>query len=110
MATVTYHGEFPEGQDTIVQHGYEFERGGKGVKVEEKDLLAKFAGNRFFKTEGADADEVKRGKDEAEAAELQTLKDWLNDHQVPFHHKAGLEKLRGMKADYEMQTQKAAEE
>lgn len=101
MASVKYHGEFPEGKDTITQHGYEFEAG-KGVNVTDKDLLQKFAQNRFFEVSGeSDKELVEQGKDDAEKAELETLQGWLRDHQVPFHHKEGVAKLREKKAAYE---------
>lgn len=110
MAAVSYHGEFPEGQDTIVQHGYEFGRDGKSVNVTEKALLAKFAANRFFKTADSEKDQVDAAKEEAEQAETETLKAWLNERNVPFHHRTGLEKLRDLKADYEKAEAKASED
>lgn len=110
MAAVSYHGELPEGQDTIVQHGYEFSRDGKSVNVTEKDLLAKFAANRFFKTADSEKEQVKSGEEEAEQAETETLKAWLNERNVPFHHRTGLDKLRDLKADYEKAEAKAAED
>lgn len=109
MASVKYHGEFPEGKDTIIQHGYEFEAG-KSVSVTDKDHLAKFAGNRFFEVSGeSDKDAVNQGKDDAEKAEVETLQGWLRDHQVPFHHKAGLNTLRKLREDYEAAQLKAQE-
>lgn len=110
MAQVTYHGEFPEGADTITQHGYEFGREGKAVNVTEKDLLAKFATNRFFKTSDSDKEAVEAGQDEAEKAEAQSLREWLTDHQVPFHHKLGRDKLQGLKDDYLKAQEKAQAE
>lgn len=55
MAKVTYHGEYPEDADFIVQHGERFERDGKGVEVTDKVALARFASNPFFKVAGAKA-------------------------------------------------------
>ena len=52
MAKVTYHGEYPEGADTIVQHGQTFERKGRAVEVSDKATLARFAANPFFNVEG----------------------------------------------------------
>ena len=108
MAQVTYHGEFPEDRDEIVQHGYTFERG-KSVDVKEKDLLAKFATNRFFKTADSDKDLVSEGQDEAEKAEEQTLRDYLRAENVPAHHKLNLASLRKLKADHEKAKAEAAE-
>lgn len=100
MATVKYHGEYPEGADEIVQHGVTFEKG-KSVSVTDKDVVAKLAANRFFEVSGeSDKDEVKAGQDEAEKAETETLREWLTAHQVPFHHKLGRDKLQGLKDDY----------
>ena len=107
MAAVTYHGEFPEGADTIVQHGYEFSRDGKSVNVSEKELLAKFAGNRFFKTADSEKDDVEAGKAEAELAETETLKAYLRANSVPFHHKQGLASLRDLKESHEAAVAKA---
>jgi hypothetical protein len=110
MAKVKYHGEFPEGKDAITQHGYEFSRDGSAVEVKEEGLLSKFASNRFFEVSGAsDKEEVKQGQAEAENAEAETLKAWLTEHRVPFHHRAGLDKLRSLKADYEKAQEKAQE-
>jgi hypothetical protein len=106
MAAVTYHGEFPEGADTIIQHGFEFGRDGKSVNVTDKALLAKFAGNRFFKT----ADSAKAAEVEAEQAEAEALRAWLTDHRVPFHHKAGRDKLQALKDEYLKTEAKAQEE
>lgn len=109
MASVKYHGEFPEGKDTIVQHGYEFEAG-KAVDVKEKELVARFASNRFFEVSGAsDKEQVKQGQDDAEKAEVQTLQGWLQEHNVPFHHREGVDKLRAKKADWLKAEQKAQE-
>lgn len=115
MTAVTYHGEYPDGQvdqdgkpyvDAFGERFYD----GKSVDLKDENLLRKAAGNRFFKVAGkSDKDEVAKGEDEARQAEEETLRAWLADHQVPAHHKLGLEKLRGLKADYE-KAQKAAQE
>lgn len=103
---VTYHGEYPEGQvdedgeQFVVQHGYTFTRG-KSVDVKEADLQDKFSQNRFFKTDKSDKDEVDAAKEEAEQAEIQTLRDYLKAENVPAHHKLGLKGLRDLKADHE---------
>ena len=110
MAQVSYHGEFPEGQDTIVQHGYEFSRDGKSVNVTEKDKLAKFAANRFFKTADSEKEDVEQGQEEAEKAEAETLREYLKRENVPVHHRTGLEGLRKAKADHEKAQQKALED
>jgi len=110
MAGVTYHGEFPEGADAIEQHGYEFSRDGKAVNVTEKDLLAKFAGNRFFKTADSEKEDVEQGQDEAEKAEVETLREYLKRENVPVHHRTGLDGLRKAKADHEKAQQKASED
>jgi len=107
MSGVTYHGEYPlgvedeDGNPFIVQHGYTFVKGGKSVSVTDKALLAKFQGNRFFKTEGSDKEDVEQGKDEAEQAELVTLQTYLADEGVPFHRNTGVGKLREMKEAHE---------
>lgn len=116
MASVTYHGEFPEGQVDedgnafIVHLGQTFTRGGKAVSVSDKAEIAKFASNRFFKTEGSDADDVKDAKAEAEQAEVTALRAWLDDNKVPFHHREGLASLRAKRADYEASVKSAGEE
>lgn len=105
MSAVTYHGQFPDGQERdgdpyIEQYGYTFV-GNKSVNVTDEVHLRKFAGNRFFKVAGkSDKDAVEQGQDEAEKAEAESLREWLNEHQVPFHHKLGLEKLRDLKEAY----------
>jgi hypothetical protein len=110
MASVKYHGEFPEGQEEIVQHGYTFERGGKAVDVKDKDLLSRFATNRFFEVSGeSDKDDVKAGQAEAEEAETETLRAWLDEHNVPFRANASLKSLREAREDYEKR-QAAAQE
>lgn len=109
MASVKYHGEFPEGKDTITHHGFEFEDG-KAVNVTDKALLEKFASNRFFEVSGeSDKALVEQGKEDAEKAETESLQAWLRDHQVPFHHKLGNDKLRVLKADYLKAQEKAQE-
>lgn len=110
MTSVTYHGELPDGQDSIEQHCYVFERG-KSVNVTNAEHLRKLAGNRFFKVAGkSDKELVEQGKDEAESAEVQSLQDYLREQNVPFHHKAGLTKLRDLKEAHETAQAKAAEE
>ena len=115
MASVTYHGEFPEGQEEdgtpyVEQYGYRFYPN-KSVSVADEEHLTKLAGNRFFKVSGkSDKEAVEQGESEAENAETETLKSWLTDHQVPFHHKAGLAKLQGLKDDYLKAQEKAAAE
>lgn len=106
MSAVTYHGEYPDGQDYIDHQGYRFERG-KSTSVTDKTDLAKLAANRFFKTPQSDKEEVEQGQDEAEVAEAQTLQTWLREHEVPFHHKLGLSKLRDLKEDYEKRVAEA---
>lgn len=108
MAQVTYHGEFPEDKDHIVQHGYTFERG-KSVDVKEKDLLAKFVTNRFFKTADSDKSAVEQGQEDADKAEEQTLRAYLAEERVPAHHKLNLASLRKLKADHEKAKAEAAE-
>lgn len=114
MSGVTYHGEYPleqvdgEGNPFIEQHGYIFNPG-KSVDVKDKDVLAKFARNRFFKTADSDKEVVERGQSEADKAEAETLTAWLKDHQVPVHHKMKMDTLRGLKADYEKAQLKAQE-
>lgn len=116
MASVTYHGEYPEGQvdeegNAYIEHlGERFVRGGKAVSVSDKETVAKFAANRFFKTEGSDAEDVKEAKAEAEEAEADTLRAYLREHSVPFNHKVGLDKLRALRADYDASVKAAGEE
>lgn len=109
MTEVTYHGEFPEGQDEIVQHGVTFPRG-KSVNVTDKDVLEKLATNRFFNVKGeSEKAVVDAGVNEAENAESDTLRAWLTDHQVPYHHKMKVDTLRKLKADWESAQAKAQE-
>ena len=110
MAAVTYHGEFPEGKDTITQHGFEFGRDGKSVNVTDKDMLAKFAQNRFFKTAESDKEQVEAAQTEAQANEADTLRAWLAEHKVPAHHKLGVDKLQALKDDYLKAEAKAQEQ
>lgn len=109
MASVKYHGEFPEGKDAIEMYGYTFEEG-KAVNVTDKDHLEKLAGNRFFEVSGeSDKEQVKQGQDDAQKAEVETLQGWLKEHNVPFHHREGVDKLRAKKADWLKAEQKAQE-
>lgn len=114
MSSVTYHGEYPDGQlddegePFIIQQGYKFTPG-KPVKVDNDfDLLA-LTQNRFFKTPDSDKEELKRAQDEAEKAEVASLQSWLDDHQVPHHHRLGSAKLRELKADYLLKQAQAEE-
>lgn len=101
MTQVKYHGEFPEGQDYIVQNGVTFEKG-KAVNVDDKAVVEKLKTNRFFEVSGeSDKDQVKEGQQEAEAAEAESLRGWLTDRQVPFRANASLKSLRDARADYE---------
>lgn len=109
MAAVTYHGEFPEGKDTIEQHGFEFGRDGKSVNVTDKDLLAKFAQNRFFKTEGSDKEQVETAQTEAQANEAETLRAYLAEHNVPVRANANLASLQKARSDYDAAVIKAQE-
>jgi hypothetical protein len=114
MTAVTYHGEWPdqvdgEGKPFIEQHGYTFHPG-KSVDVKEKELVAKFAANRFFKTEGSDKAAVAQGQDEAEKAHEAELRQYLSDNGIQAHHRLGVDKLEALKADFEKTQQKAAAE
>lgn len=101
MAQVKYHGEYPDGSDSISQYGYEF-AGGKAVSITDKTVLGKLAGNRFFEVSGeSDKNEVKAGQEEAEEAESETLRAWLDDKSVPYRANASLKSLREARADYE---------
>jgi len=114
MSVVTYFGEFPEGQvdeegkPFIVQQGYTFHPG-EGVKVTDKHDLLELTKNRFFKAPDSDKEEIEQAKAEAEAAEEQTLRGWLQEHQVPVHHRAGLKALRDAKNEYLLAQAAAAE-
>lgn len=109
MSAVTYIGEYPADTDSIVQYGYTFERG-KSVNVTDKAHLAKLEANRFFKTAGSDKDQVEAAEDEAEQAEIQTLRAYLAAENVPAHHKLGLSKLRDLKDQHEAAKAKAYED
>lgn len=114
MSSVTYHGEYPDGQvddegkPFIVHQGYTF-KPGESVKVTDKYDIVALSKNRFFKTPDSDKDEVERAKDEAEEAETATLKAYLTAENVPYHHKTGLAKLRDLKADHDLAKAQAAE-
>lgn len=116
MTGVTYHGEFPLGQENadgdpyVNVFGYEFTKG-KSVSVKEAEVAAKLSTNRFFKVAGkSDKDDVEQGEDEAEQAEADTLRAFLAEHGVPVHHKAGLNKLRELKADFDAKSEAAKED
>lgn len=106
MATVKYHGEYPEA-GSISQYGYSFEPN-KGVSVTDEYHLQKFAGNRFFEVSGkSDKDQVEQGQEDAEQAESETLKAYLDEHHVPYRANASLKALRELKADREKALQEA---
>lgn len=110
MATVKYHGEFPDGQDQIVHMGETFERG-KSVTISDKDVLAKLAANRFFEVSGeSDKEQVEQGRTEAEDAEAATLRAYLDDHNVPYRANASLANLRTARESYDAQVAKAQAE
>lgn len=116
MTAVTYHGEFPLGQENadgdpyIEAFGYEFTKG-KSVTVKEQEVAAKLSTNRFFKVAGkSEKDDVEQGEDEAEKAEADTLRAFLTEHGVPVHHKVGLNKLRDLKVDYDKKAVEAAKD
>lgn len=115
MSAVTYHGEYPEGQVNedgkryIVQHGETFVEG-KSVNVTDKDLVAKFAGNRFFKTEGSDKDAIAQGADEAEKAEAVAIRASLAEDDIHPHHKLGLPALRKLRDEHEALKAEAAQD
>lgn len=113
MAKVTYHGEYPEGADSIVQHGETFERGGKGVEVSDKALLARFASNRFFKVAAGKATKEElaaqeAAEKEAEAAEIAGLQEYLDEHSVPYKAGAPLKDLQQARAAHEAAVAEAA--
>lgn len=108
MSGVTYIGEYPADSDSIEQYGYTFERG-KSVNVTDKAHLAKLSANRFFKTADSDKDQVEAAADEAEQAEIQTLRAYLAEENVPAHHKLGLSKLRDLKEQHEKAKAEAQE-
>lgn len=109
MAQVKYNGEFPEGQDSITQHGVEFERG-KSVNVTDKAVLERLSNNRFFEVSGeSDKEQIAQGKDEAEQAEAGTLRAYLDGKNVPYRANANLASLRKAREDYDAQVLKAQE-
>lgn len=115
MSGVTYHGEYPEGQVNedgkryIVQHGETFVEG-KSVNVTDKALLGKFAGNRFFKTEGSDKDAIAQGADEADKAEAEAIRASLAEDGINPHHKLGLPALRKLRDEHEALKAEAAKD
>ncbi len=114
MSGVTYHGEYPEGQVNedgkryIVHLGETFVEG-KSVSVTDKHTLAKFAGNRFFKTEGSDKDAVEQGKEEADKAEAEAIRAKLAEDGISPHHKVGLAGLRKLRDEHEALKAEASE-
>lgn len=110
MAQVKYHGEYPADADSITQYGYVFS-GGKAVSITDKAVLAKLSGNRFFEVSGeSDKDEVKAGQAEAEEAEAETLRAWLDERSVPVRANASLKSLREARDDYEKREAAAMED
>lgn len=106
MANVKYHGEYPEAGE-ITQYGYTFEPS-KGVDVKDEYHLQKFAGNRFFEVSGkSDKEQVEQGQEDAEEAEAETLKGFLDEHHVPYRANASLKSLREAKADYDNSVKEA---
>lgn len=106
MAQVKYNGEYPEGQTNdagepyIEQYGETFVRG-KSVNVKDEATVAKLAANRFFEVSGeSDKEQVQAGAQEAEKAQYETTRAWLEERNVPVHHKMNLKTLEGLKADY----------
>lgn len=109
MAQVKYFGEYPEGADSITQHGVEFERG-KSVNVTDKAVLERLSNNRFFEVSGeSDKEQVTQGKEEAEQAEADTLRAYLDDKSVPYRANANLASLRKAREDYDAAVAKAQE-
>lgn len=114
MTAVTYHGEYPEGQEEdgtpyVEQYGYRFYPG-KSVSVTDEAQVAKLAQSRFFKVAGkSDKDAVEQGQEEAEKAESEALRSWLVERGYNPHHKLGVDKLRALKADHEKAQEKAQE-
>ena len=109
MASVKYHGEFPEDRDSIVQHGVTFERN-KSVNVTDKDVLARLSTNRFFEVSGeSDKDQVEQGKDEAEKAEADAIRARLEQDGIRPHHLLKLPALRKLRDEQEALKDKAAE-
>ena len=106
MANVKYHGEYPEA-GSIQQYGYTFEPN-KSVSVTDEYHLGKFAGNRFFEVSGkSDKDQVEQGQEDAEKAEAETLKAYLDEHHVPYRANASLKALRDLKAEREKALEEA---
>lgn len=106
MASVKYHGEYPEA-GSIQQYGYTFEPN-KSVSVTDDYHLQKFAGNRFFEVSGkSDKEQVEQGQEDAEQAETATLKAYLDEHHVPYRANASLKALRELKADREKALEEA---
>jgi len=115
VSGVTYHGEYPEGQVNddgkryVVQHGETFVEG-KSVSVTDKPTLAKFAANRFFKTEGSDKEAVAGGQAEAEKAEAEAIRAALAEDGISAHHKLGLPALRKLRDEHEALKAEASED
>lgn len=104
MSAVTYHGEYGdlvdgEGHRYIEHQGYVFTEG-KSTNVTDKGDLRKLAQNRFFKAPDSDKEEVEQGKDEAELAEIETLRGYLKAENVPSHHRMNLDTLQKLKDDH----------
>jgi hypothetical protein len=114
MSAVTYHGEYPEGQVNedgkryIVQYDETFVEG-KSVNVTDKNLVAKLAANRYFKTEGSDKDAVEQGKEEADKAEAEAIRARLAEDGINPHHKLGLPALRKLRDEHEALKAEASE-
>jgi len=115
MSAVTYHGEYPEGQVNedgkryVVQHEETFVEG-KSVNVTDKGLLAKFAANRFFKTEGSDKDAIAQGADEADKAEAEAIRAKLAEDGIHPHHLTKLPNLRKLRDEHEALKAEAAQD
>lgn len=115
MTSVTYHGDYPEGQVNedgkryIVQYDETFVEG-KSVNVTDKNLVAKLAANRFFKTEGSDKDAVEQGKEEAEKSEAEAIRARLAEDGINPHHKLGLPALRKLRDEHEALKAEAAKD
>ena len=114
MSAVTYHGEYAglvnaDGDRYIEHGGYVFTEG-KSTNVTDKADLRKFASNRFFKAPESDKEDVEQGKDEAELAEIETLRGYLKAENVPSHHKMSLATLRKLKEEHEKAKAEAAAE
>lgn len=112
MSGVTYHGEYGdlvdgEGKRYIEHGGYTFTEG-KATNVTDKSDLRKLSQNRFFKAPDSDKEEVELGKDQAELAEIETLRGYLKAENVPSHHKMNLPTLRKLKDEHEKAKAEAA--